>query len=483
MPAASQTPLDEAVRRWGHVLLGLGLGGGLAATFVLVYVEPVFGLLVPVSLLGCMAISFLIRRPIVHLFLVLCGFVLVFNYEPGIEPSEVAFGLYYMTYLASWFGYRLFFSGEPFVFGVVDKAVVLFLIFITLGLGMTAVFGGDAWIAINEWRAVIVLGFYFPVKEACARDPRAIKAVLLAFSFVALVLVIRTFGRYYEALQDVEALYQIMQNRSRTGERLVMMGLLGSTVFFLYYARTRYLQVGLLSFVSILLAGLVIGQSRTIWLASSLCLALMFVLVSPREKIRALLFVSAGTVMVAGVAALVLDDFFSTVLAGLGERVVSIDGAASQDISLINRFYEWRAVWDASKASLLVGHGFGVPFHFFNVIYFFTESKTFVHNGYLGIFYRHGILGSGLVAFIVVASFVRGINLVRNTPNRLDHAVALTCVLILLGLSIAMLTEDVLLPADGAFASMVPIALLSSLTQRRPTYPAPQELALSSECA
>lgn len=473
MPAASQISPSDGIRRWGHVLLGLGLGGGLTATFVLVCVEPVFGLLIPISLLGCVAIGLLIRRPIAHLFLVLCGFVLVFNYEPGIEPSEIAFGLYYMTYLASWFGYRLFFSREPFVFGSVDKAVVLFLVFITLGLGMTAVFGGDAWIAINEWRAVIILGFYFPVKEACVKDSRATKAVLLAFSFVTLILVIRTFGRYYEALQDVEALYQIMQNRSRTGERLVMMGLLGATVFSIYYARTRSLQIALLSFVSILLAGIVVGQSRTIWLASSLCLALMFLLVSPREKVRALLFVSAGTFIVVAIAALVLDDFFSTVLTGLGERVGSIDGAASQDISLINRFYEWSAVWEASKASLLVGHGFGVPFHFFNVIYFFTESKTFVHNGYLGILYRHGILGFGLVAFIFLTSFVRGITLIRYTPNRLDHAVALTCVLVLTGLAVAMLTEDVLLPADGAFASMVPIALLSSLTQRRLICPGP----------
>lgn len=469
MSTVSHTPLGDTVQRWGHRLLGVGLAGGLAATLALAWLDPLYAIIVPASIVGCVGIGFLIRYPTLNLSVVLCGFVLVFNYEPGLTPSEVVFGLYYMTYLACWFGYRLFLSGAPFIRDAVDVAVVAFLVFITLGLFVTAVFGGDAWVAINEWRAVLVLAFYFPVKEMCVRDPRLMKVVLLAFSFVALIVVARTFWRYYSALQDVEALYEIMNNRSRTGERLVMMGFLGATVFFLYYARTRLLQVTLLSFVSILLAGIVVGQSRTIWLAVSVSLMLMFILVSPREKLRALFFVSAGTLMLAGAAAILLDNFFSIVLAGLGSRASTIGNAASQDLSLINRFYEWRAVLEAAKASPILGHGFGVEFHFFNVIYFITEHKTFVHNGYLGILYRHGLVGVGLVGFIAVVSFVRGLQLVGTSHGRLEHAVALTCVVILPGLAVAMLTEDVLLPADGVYGIMIPLALISALAQHRRT--------------
>ena len=463
---APATPAPETFRRWGDGLLWSGLGLGLAGTFALAWLKPELLPLVPAALLAGLALSVLIRYPLLHLCVVLGGFVIIFDYDEGIQVEEVLFGLYYLGYVTLWIAYRTIVRGEQLLRHPIDYAVALYILYATLTLVLNPMFGGSLFKGLNEWRAMLVLAFYFPVKDA-ARDPRALRAILLTFVFIALFVAARNFMQYVLALQSVDALWEVIQNRHRTNERLVMMALLGALVFFVYYAR-RWWAYGLfLALSTIFTASIMAGRSRTVWLAIGLALAVVFVLANRRDRVRLLLFGASGFALVLVGGLILFDDLFLLVLTGLFERFASIGTANQSDISMINRFYEWRTVWEYILESPLVGHGFGVPYRFYNVIYHITESKTFVHNTYIGLLYRHGLIGLLLVLAVLGGAFVRGVYLVRRLSDRLDRSTALMALASLAALALTATTESLLLPTDGVFAVMIPIALLAGLGERR----------------
>jgi O-antigen ligase len=464
-------PTPETLRRWGNGLLWGGLGIGLLGTFVLAWAKPDLLPLLPVLLAGGLAFAVLVRYPLLHLCVVLGGFVTIFNYDEGIQASEVLFGLYYLSYLVLWFACRLVVRRERLLQHPIDYLVAFFLVYATATLVLNPVFGGSLFKGVNEWRAFMVLAFYFPVRDA-ARDPQALRALLFTFVFVALFIALRNFMQYFLALQDVGALWEVVQNRERVNERLVMIALVGSLVFFLYWARTWWMYAFLFFLSAVFTASIMVGRSRTVWLALVLALAVVFVLSNRRDRVRLLLFGATGFVTVLVVGVLLFDDLFVLVLSGLADRFASIGDANEVDISMINRFHEWRTVWGHVLESPFLGHGYGVPYHNYNLIYGVTEHKTFVHNTYLGTLYRHGFVGLALVLTILAGSFIRGVRLVRMQLGRLVHATALTASASLVALALAALTEDVLLATDGVYAVTVPLALLMGLKAQTSLSPA-----------
>ncbi len=458
-------PSPELFRQWGDRVLWGALGTGLLVTLGLAWTTPNYLFFIPLVLVASTVFIALVRRPLLHLCVVLAGFVTIFNYDEGIQVSEILFGLYYLGYVTLWIVYRSVFQGQQLLRQPIDYLVAAYIVYATLTLALNPIFGGSLFKGINEWRAMLVLAFYFPIREA-ARDPRALRAILATFVFIALFVTFRNFMQYFFALQSVEALWEVIQNRHRTNERLVMMALLGSLVFFLYYARTKWMYALLLALSVTFTASIMIGRSRTVWLAIGLALAVVFMLANRRDRVRLLLFGTTGFALVLGVGLLLFDDLFLLVLSGLGERFASIGTANQSDISMINRFYEWRTTWGHILESPIVGHGFGVPYHFYNLIYSITEHKTYTHNAYLGVLYRHGFIGLLLAFAMLGGSFIRGVFLVRGLSGRLNRSTALTALASMAALALAATTEPLLLPTDGVFAVMVPMALLAGLGER-----------------
>jgi hypothetical protein len=63
----------------------------------------------------------------------------------------------------------------------------------------------------------------------------------------------------------------------------------------------------------------------------------------------------------------------------------------------------------------------GVPFRFYDLTYLppFTHVTTFLHNGYLALWYKFGIWGAGMALFAWGACFRRGLEAFRSREGRL----------------------------------------------------------------
>lgn len=350
-------------------------------------------------ILGGFAFLYLARDELRLLCALLVGFAAVVGYEEGFQPEEIVYGLLYMGYLTYWFVSRLFFYRDDILRTKVDWALFLFLIYATLSLVLTPILGGELPTAISQWLSLTMLAFYFPIKEICIRrqSQRPEKALLLSLGVVALFVVVRNFLMYRTGLTQAEYLWQIATGRVVMNEHVLMMAGLVSLLFLLY-AR-RWVERSTLGILFILFsAGVIIGQSRALWVSFLLGIAVIFFFVDKRKRLAIVGLGVAGVAAVLIVGAVVFENFFSLILAGLLDRFFSLQGAATKDVSLINRFIEMDAAWQHIKVNPIVGHGLGVDFKYYSLVYEVTYVQSYIHNSPIATWYRHGLIGLILVA-------------------------------------------------------------------------------------
>lgn len=467
LDAAPRTPFMTPRRfeQLGRQALWLLFGGGVSLVLLLAWKAP--GLLpaVPLLLLGGVSVVFVVRRPLLNLYLVVGGFAAILSQNEGVQWYEAGYGLYLLGYTAGWLTYRMLLCRERVLRSATDYLLVFFLVYATATIALNPVFGGSLFQAAREWATMTIFGLYFPIKEAARRHEDALQRILLMFFFIAVFIALRNFYQYYLGLQSAEALWEIMQNRERLNERILMVAALFSAVQFLY-AERRLTRVGHAGLVSLLLAGIIAGQSRAVWVSFLLGLGVLFLVTDRRRKGQIVFVGLVGFAAALVMGAVLLDDFFSVVITGLAERFTSLGSATTDDVSLVNRFHEWRVAWGEILRSPILGRGFGVSFSFFNMTYEATQWKTYIHNAYLGLWYRHGLIGLAALLTFFGGQVWHAVQLYRSDAPRRARVVAIMGLAALAALALAATTEPMLLDDDGVFVLMMPAALIAGMHQR-----------------
>lgn len=422
------------------------------------------------ALIAVAAWAVLLRHSAVHLTVLMAGFIVLFNSEPGIQTSEVAFGVYYLTYLFVWVVRRVVFDKARLVRDRLDLLLLAFLGIVTAQAIAAPLYGGDPVLAVNQWRCTLILAFYFPIRETVREDPSVLVPLTSAFLVAASYLAIRNLYLYYTGLQSAEALYQLVFNRSREGERVYAIALIGA-VAFAVQPSARPLTRAAAFLIAVLTGGAIIGgMSRTIWVAILPALAIQFVAFNAREWRAVGGFLALTAICTAVAVPLFVGDAFEAVAIGLALRAGSIASSASQDLSLINRFYEWNTAIEAALQSPVLGRGFGVPYSFYDILYRATDHRPFSHSTYIGVFYRHGFVGLGLFLSLYLGAAWRAARLVREEAG-FRRTLALTTLSAIALLSISISTEGTLLITDGAYSLMYPLALVGGLWWSREPRP------------
>lgn len=443
---ASVGPGDHSSRGaeallWGG--LAVGLAAVLVATWSLPEALPAIAL-APVLVMGWWQLT---RRPLAYLGSVMVLFILVSRTEAGIQPEEVVFGVYYVTYLVHWYVTRFFVYRERVLLTPLDKAVFVFLAWVLVSPVLTVLFGGDLKLAFSEWIAVSMWAFFFPLKEACTRyryGPQFVLCVILATGLFAGV---RNLFLLQSAFTDATQAWQIARGRVPMNELLLMIASVAALVMALFANRLRYL-VGSLVLLCFLVLALVLSQSRAYWGDFFVGAAVLFFLVRRPQRIRlvvgGLLSAVAGGVLLW----LLFGDVFELLVSGLVVRLFSVTEATSHDISLFSRYAEWSAVWELIKQNPVLGYGPGYEFGYFDLITSSTWVKSYVHNGFLMVWFRYGLIGLTTSLFAWAAAIWVAFKTTRRACApawRISALIATGCLIALLpshGLAVLFNTPD-----------------------------------------
>jgi O-antigen ligase len=301
---------------------------------------------------------------------------------------------------------------------------------VTASFGLTILFRGSLTAMASEWLSLTMLAFYFPVKEALLRDSRAPKALLFTLGALTLFIGLRNFSEYFVEVLSAAQWWQVTSGRVVENEQMLMMAAIGTFALMLY-ARTWLSRISLFGLFMLFTAGVIISLSRAIWLSLALGLIVIFVLVDRRRKMQLTLLVIGSVMATAAVGLVLFQDVLTLILVTLFDRLLSLESAFSADISLINRFIEIETVWELFKHNPILGYGFGVDYRYYSLVYEHSRETSFVHNGYFGLLYRHGLLGTVLLLYFYAASAWHGVRLYldRSTqlPLRVLGLIAVAC--------------------------------------------------------
>jgi len=456
----------DGLRRSGNVAL---LGGFALALMVVLYgiwkapmLLWVLALLPPACAVAC----WVFRRPLVNLGCVLLGFVLVLEHEEGFSPVEVGFGLYYLGYLGYWAITRFLLYRERQFFTLEDYALLVFFLCVAVSIPFAVLYGGSFTLMLSELVSLAVLVFYFPVREACLRYRHGVWVVTVVFVLIGVYTGARNAYMLYQGLGNAEFIWQVAKGRIILNDYVLMATSVFTLAFAVTAPTTRRLLLWLPAFL-ITFGGLLVTQSRGYWLTFSLAAAMLFLLVSAREKRRMITLGFGGLIAAGVIGALFLGDLFEILLAGLINRIFSIESAVTTDLSLVNRWYETAAAWQMIKVNPILGYGPGVVYPFFDLAEMLSLPDSFVHNGYVHMWFKYGLLGVVMTVLFLVSTMLRGFGLSRRpAASPMARRVGLAVGAIIVGTLPAIITNNPLFLSDSLVMIGMAAGLVAGMHQR-----------------
>lgn len=374
-------------------------------------------ILVPTIIIGLSGAGLIFRYSSATLPVLLAGVVLILDFEPGFQLTEIVYGAFYVFYMSIWLVNTLLDPSKRVLRSSIDAILAGFLIYVVASLGLTFLYGGDIMAAVSELAALSMLGIYFPVRDYCRENKNGARIVVRIVVWIGIFVAIRNLILYITRLGNAEHLYQIMTGRVMLNDNVLMVASVAAFVVLLFSENLRKRVVLLLLFLFIF-SGLILTQSRTFWVAFAFAAMLLFFIVEARYKRRVVILVGTGLVSFVLAGALFFGDMLGLILVSLAERLATIGSAAETDISLRSRGYEALAALEHIRANPILGHGLGVSFEFFDIIEKITKERTFIHNAYVSLLYRFGLTGLILLMSYWAIAIKRSIQVARSASSR-----------------------------------------------------------------
>jgi len=180
----------------------------------------------------------------------------------------------------------------------------------------------------------------------------------------------------------------------------------------------------------VMVAAVLLCQTRGIWLGIAASIGLMFLLSlfkreregsgAAKQVLSMLLFVGLVALGIMLVGAL---DLLST--GELAQRAGGESGSLLTETSVITRYMAWGTVLDKAASSPIFGHGIGATVTFFHVSRGMMFTTNWVDGSLFQMLLMMGLLGVAVLSALYIAGIVDGARLFMSCRDRARSAMAL----------------------------------------------------------
>jgi O-antigen ligase len=372
------------------------------------------GLIFPFLFLPALGLgAFLVFKDKKHILLVtLFASIFVVYNARGLDIGELG---YYAMWAAT-LGLVLIphlFSARLRVESALDKQYLLFTATVFIGLFVGLAFSGTGASPLIE-----VLYFYSGIMFYFALRPhlndRSFRIALFAvFFLIYLYVILRTYLSYRSAILNAVQEWELNFARGAGNENFLLIGVIFVAATLLYVQKTWQKALFIILFV-LTVGAIVVTLTRSLWVTSVLGIGVVGLFVGKTQRKRLLGYVGVASVIVI-IVALIYLDVTLFILELLAIRFKSF-GQGLQDISVTDRIYETQRVWEMISQNPILGWGYGTQFQKYDVLFLRTSSITsYIHNGYLAIWFKNGIVGLIAILAYVSTLFVYSFRIYRST--------------------------------------------------------------------
>jgi O-antigen ligase len=346
------------------------------------------------------------------LYTTLLSSIFVVYNSSGLDIGELG---YYALWAAT-FSFVLIphlFSARLKIENVLDKYYILFFISVLVALFVGLAFsstGVEPLIEVLYFYSGIL--FYFAIRPHL--DDKYFRIGLFAvFFFIFLYVILRTYLSYRTAILNAVQEWELNFARGAGNENFLLIGIILVTATLLYAQKTWH-KASLVVLFVLTVGAIVVTLTRSLWVTSVLGILIVGFFVGKAQRKRLI-----GYVGVAGVIGFIVALIYWDVTLFIFELLVIRFQSFSQglqDISVTDRIYETQRVWNMITQNPILGWGYGTEFQKYDVLFRRTSSFTsYIHNGYLAIWFKNGIVGLFAILAYIVTLFIYAFKIYRKT--------------------------------------------------------------------
>lgn len=293
---------------------------------------------------------------------------------------------------------------------------------------LSAVWGlqvGKGADVMADANCILALAIYFPAREQALRKDGG-RWLLYAVLLLGLYVAVRNMINYRLLVLSAVAEWQ-RNARVTTSEVVLLLGATGSLVLHAYAQTWRLRLVSLVGF-GVMLTSLILTQTRAFWVDLVVAVGVIALLAPWQKKARTGLGVAATLLVGSAGVYLLLGEELVEMAGNLLTRAATLNTSVLSDLSLMSRIVEARTVLDYVAANPVMGYGIGANYSFYDVIDDATLTRTFVHNGYVGMLFKAGLAGTVPLLVFWAMWIVRGL---RMAVRKAEWEVVLTTAMLI----------------------------------------------------
>ena len=437
---------------------GIFLLLSILSGFLLLNYSLDFVYILPGIAFSALLLAIFLRNPVYFLYVYLVTFTLHFDNEPGIQLTDLIFFGFTLVFLIFYF-FPYLLTGRAEIDNNIDKWYLLLIISIVYGfiLGLFSV--QNKGLAISDMTYFLGLWLFFPIKYHF-KSKQFQKVVLYIFLAICLFVLIRNFQNYREIVIQANVQWQVQKARVAMNEIII---LAGTIITMLGFSKLQGKPAKLISFFfyALFMAGLILTQSRGYWIGFiSAAIAIFFV--SDKTTRKFILYGNLILIILGIFTALVFfNNIFMIVMKAMAARWDSISTLSSTShmgSSLLERVLETKAILSKLLINPIAGYGMGAIYHRYSVLFGTYTAMTYIHNGYLAIWFKTGIIGLIASTFLCISCLSPLRKIAKVTDSQGLKIISLSA----FGLVIGMLIVNITSAQFLSFDSLMVLALIAA---------------------
>jgi O-antigen ligase len=393
----------------------------LAIGIVVILIGGIWGIgtiAIPIILTGTLFSFLLLRNFVFSLLSFVTANVLITvlsktNAEEGSSAIAYLLGLIILGIILFWVLRIRVLEASPLNNSKESFLITVFTFWI-LSVSIIGILNGNN--PFDTFRELLSLSplLFLPFLYQFTIRPKSTSEHLLFIAVIILGVITVLLNIIHVRNTAIESLYTGGMSRSTIDETAAcLLALIG---FSMLLNVRRFVHVVLAYLLLIVSAiGIIVTLRRALWIAIAMALVFSFFLSDREEQKRA---IARSFILVAVIVFVVIQFSFTNpglryLLIGYGQRFLSSQHLAT-DLSLLDRYAEWRDTWRAIMQRPILGYGFGSSFRHLSVIAGYHHWQSFTHNSYLYYCFKTGFLGAALFFALYTRFLAKGFKIMRS---------------------------------------------------------------------
>lgn len=390
----------------------------------------------PAIILAVAYLFWSFSRPAVAVVTIIFLYLHIIEESEDITPIEIGFGAYLFGFVLYWFARRFFFAKEPIVEDITDRFLLAFYGVGFLSVCLVLARGDSLSMWFRELLTFSYVLLFFPAREAMS-DERGLRHILIGFGVMAGIVAVNNIWEYKEAVGLATYMWELIRGRTPFGAHfffpivVVGVGLLGG-------ARQRLGKIVAMFLTLFFGFALLLTFTRGFWAGTAFAVLMLLILLEKRSRHRIIAISAAILVAITGLIYLLGGGY---VIEALVIRFASFGGAL-RDISIAGRLAESKAVIELILESPLIGYGVGAVFTHYNLLIKSSVESLYVHNGYLYLMFKTGLIGTLIFFGFYFGVLLKGIRVSRTIGDDVSGVITKSATAILFAMAFVTVTSN-----------------------------------------